>query len=121
MVTDLWLPVEVLVVPTVREEDGMAMSSRNRYLTEDQRGEARKINQALKEGKRLVDEGIRSVDRVLAEVTHILSQSRRLRVIYVAMVDRASMAPVREIEPGKSLLAVAVWLGDVRLIDNIEI
>jgi pantoate--beta-alanine ligase len=121
MVTDLWLPVEVLVVPTVREADGMAMSSRNRYLSEDQRVEARKISQALREGKRLVDEGIRSVDRVLAEVTHILSQSRKLRVIYVAMVDKATMAPVREIEPGKALLAVAVWMGDVRLIDNMDV
>jgi pantoate--beta-alanine ligase len=120
MVTDLVLPVEVLVVATVREPDGLAMSSRNRYLTEDQRGEARKIYQALREGKRLVEEGIRSVDRVLAEVTHILSQSRRLRVIYVALVDAETMAPLREVEPGKGLLAVAVWLNDIRLIDNLE-
>jgi pantoate--beta-alanine ligase len=121
MVTDLVLPVEVLVVATVREADGMAMSSRNRYLSEEQRVEARKINQALREGKRMVEEGVRSVDRVLAEVTHILSLSRRLRVIYVAMVDRETMAPVREIEPGKGLLAVAVWLNEVRLIDNVEV
>ncbi|MGA2052646.1 MAG: pantoate--beta-alanine ligase [Opitutales bacterium] len=121
MVTDLVLPVEVLVVPTVREADGMAMSSRNRYLSEEQRVEARKINQALREGKRMVEEGVRSVDRVLAEVTHILSLSRRLRVIYVALVDRETMAPVREIEPGKGLLAVAVWLNEVRLIDNVEV
>jgi pantoate--beta-alanine ligase len=121
MVADLWLPVQVVVLPTVREPDGLAMSSRNRYLSDDQRMEARKIYQALREGKRLVDEGIRSVDRVLAEVTHHLSQSRRLRVIYVALVDRETMAPVRDIEPGKGLVAVAVWLNDVRLIDNIEV
>jgi pantoate--beta-alanine ligase len=121
MVADLWLPISVIVVPTVREPDGLAMSSRNRYLTEEQRAEARKIIAALREGKRLVDEGIRSVDRVLAEVTHLLSQSRRLRVIYVALVERDTLAPAREVVPGKCLLATAVWVNDVRLIDNLEL
>jgi pantoate--beta-alanine ligase len=121
MVADLWLPISVIVVPTVREPDGLAMSSRNRYLTEEQRAEARKIIAALREGKRLVDEGIRSVDRVLAEVTHLLSQSRRLRVIYVALVERVTLAPAREVVPGKCLLATAVWVNDVRLIDNLEL
>jgi pantoate--beta-alanine ligase len=121
MVADLWLPIEVVVAPTLREADGLAMSSRNRYLFDDQRQEALRIYRALKEGKRMVDEGIRSVDRVLAEVSHSLSQSRRIRVIYVALVDRETLAPSREIIPGKCLIAVAVWVNDVRLIDNLEI
>jgi pantoate--beta-alanine ligase len=121
MVADLWLPVEVVVAPTLREPDGLAMSSRNQYLSEEQRGEAAKIYRALREGKRLVDEGIRSPDRVLAEVTHVLAQSRRIRVIYVALVDRESFIPVREVVPGKGLIAVAVWLNDIRLIDNLEV
>jgi pantoate--beta-alanine ligase len=121
MVADLWLPIEVVVAPTLREADGLAMSSRNRYLFDDQRQEAVKIYRALKEGKRMIDEGIRSVDRVLAEVTHHLSQSRRIRVIYVALVDRENLVPMREIIPGKCLIAVAVWVNDVRLIDNLEV
>jgi len=121
MVADLWLPVEIIVAPTVREEDGLAMSSRNRYLTDDQRQEAAKIYRALREGKRLIDEGIRSPDRVLAEITHVLAQSRRIRLIYVTLVDRESFLPAREVVPGKGLIAVAVWLNDVRLIDNIEV
>ncbi len=121
MVADLWLPVEIIVAPTVREPDGLAMSSRNKYLSEEQRADATRIYRALREGKRLVDEGIRSPDRVLAEVTHVLSQSRRIRVIYVAMVDRESFVTVREITPGKSLIAIAVWVNDVRLIDNMEV
>jgi pantoate--beta-alanine ligase len=121
MVADLWLPVEVVVAPTVREPDGLAMSSRNRYLTPDQRQDALRIIAALREGKRLVDEGIRSPDRILAEVTHVLSQSRRIRVIYVTLVDRETFVPVREVEPGKGLIAVAVWVSDVRLIDNLEV
>jgi len=121
MVTDLWLPVEVVVAPTVREADGLAMSSRNKYLSEDQRHEAAKIYRALREGKRLVDEGIRSPDRVLAEITHVLAQSRKIRLIYVSMVDRESFTPVREVLPGKSLIVVAVWVNDIRLIDNLEV
>jgi len=121
MAADLWLPVQIVIAPTVREEDGLAMSSRNQYLSEEQRHDAARIYRALREGKRLVDEGIRSPDRVLAEVTHVLSQSRRIRVIYVTMVDRDSFAPVREVTPGKSLIAVAVWVNDVRLIDNLEV
>ena len=121
MVADLWLPVEIVVVPTLREPDGLAMSSRNKYLSEEQRAEAAKIYGALREGKRLVDEGIRSPDRVLAEITHVIAQSRRIRLIYVAMVDRESFAPVREVVPGKCLIAVACWLNDIRLIDNLEV
>jgi len=121
MVADLWLPVEIVVVPTLREPDGLAMSSRNQYLSEEQRSEAAKIYRALREGKRLVDEGIRSPDRVLAEITHVIAQSRRIRLIYVAMVDRESFAPVREVVPGKCLIAVACWLNDIRLIDNLEV
>ena len=121
MVADLWLPVEIVVAPTVREADGLAMSSRNQYLSEEQRHDAARIYRALREGKRLVDEGIRSPDRVLAEVTHVLSQSRRIRVIYVTMVDRDTFTPVREVVPGKCLIAVAVWVNDIRLIDNLEV
>ncbi len=121
MVADLWLPVEIVVAPIVREQDGLAMSSRNQYLSEVQRHDASTIYRALREGKRLVDEGIRSPDRVLAEITHVLSQSRRIRLIYVALVDRETFAPVREIVPGKGLIAVAVWVNDVRLIDNLEV
>lgn len=121
MVADLWLPVQIVVAPTVREQDGLAMSSRNQYLSEEQRTDANRIYRALREGKRLIDEGIRSPDRVLAEITHVLSQSRRIRLIYVALVDRESFAPVREIVPGKGLIAIAVWVNDVRLIDNLEV
>jgi pantoate--beta-alanine ligase len=121
MVADLWLPVEVVVAPTVREPDGLAMSSRNRYLSDDQRQEATKIYKALREGKRMVDEGARSPDRVLAEITHVLAQSRRIRLIYVALLDRETFVPAREIIPGKCLITVAAWVNEVRLIDNLEI
>lgn len=119
MVADLNLPLEVVVGPTLRDPDGLAISSRNRYLTESQREDALTIPYALSEGKKLVDEGVRSVDRVVAEITHHLTQCRRIRVIYVQMIDRETMQPAREIVPGKHIVAVAAWVDQTRLIDNI--
>jgi len=121
MVRDLHLPVEIEVGPTVREEDGLALSSRNQYLSTEQRKDAALIFEALSTGKELSDGGVRSVDRIIAEVTHILAKSRRLRIIYAAIVDRTLMQPVREVIPGDSLIAVACWVDQIRLIDNIEL
>ena len=119
MVSDLNLPIEISVGPTLRDPDGLATSSRNRYLSELQRADALTIPFAMEEGRRLVEEGVRQVDRVVAEITHHLSQCRRLRIIYVQVVDRETMEPVREIIIGKSLVAVSVWVDQTRLVDNI--
>ncbi|MDP0497406.1 MAG: pantoate--beta-alanine ligase [Verrucomicrobiota bacterium JB024] len=121
MAKDLFMPVEIVAAPIVRESSGLALSSRNRYLEPSRLAEAAKIQQALKAGQELVRAGSTSVDRVKAEVTHLLTQSRMLRIIYIEIVDRETMHPVREITPGKCLLAVAVWLEETRLIDNIEL
>jgi pantoate--beta-alanine ligase len=119
MVADLNLPIEIAVGPTLRDPDGLATSSRNNYLTDLQRADALCIPRALNEGKQLVDQGVRQVDRVVAEITHHLSQCRRLRIIYVQIVDRDTMEPAREIVLGRSAVTVAVWVDETRLIDNI--
>lgn len=119
MVRNLYLPVEIEVSPTVREDDGLALSSRNQYLTTQQREDAALIYKALETGKELSDNGVQSVDRIIAEVTHILSSSRRLRIIYASIVHVDTMKPVRDIEKGECLIAVACWVDQVRLIDNI--
>ncbi len=121
MVADLNLPTEILVGPTTREPDGLAISSRNAYLNDNQRAEALAIHKALQIGKSLVDNGTRNVDRVVAEITHHLSLSRRVRVIYVQIVDRETMEPAREIIPGKHIACVAAWVDETRLIDNIAL
>ncbi|MEM9227344.1 MAG: pantoate--beta-alanine ligase, partial [Verrucomicrobiota bacterium] len=121
MVKDLWIPIEILVGPTAREESGLAMSSRNRYLEPHRLAEAAKLQDALQKGKALVERGSVNVDRVKAEVTHWLSQSRMIRIIYIEVVDRETMQPLREIVPGESLLAAAIWLAETRLIDNVEL
>ena len=119
MVSDLNLPIEISVGSTLRDADGLAMSSRNRYLSELERADALSIPLALEEGRRLVEGGVRQVDRVVAEITHHLSKCRRLRIIYVQVVDRETMEPAREIIIGKSLVAVSVWVDQTRLVDNI--
>jgi pantoate--beta-alanine ligase len=118
MIEDLNFSVQVLVQPTMREPDGLPYGSRNRLLTSSQREEAAVIYRALTIGKGQVDSGVRNVDRVIAEVTHTIGTRRRVRVIYVTIVDRETMEVERQIVPGRSLLAAAVWVDEMRLIDN---
>lgn len=119
MVRDLHFPVDIVVGETVREEGGLAMSSRNRYLSTGQREEALAISQALRQAQDMVARSERRSDRLIAEATHILSQKRRVRVIYVAVVDRLTMEPLREVVPGQAVMAIAAWVDEVRLIDNV--
>lgn len=119
MIVDLCFGVEVVVVPTVREPDGLAVSVRNGDLTNTQRQEAASIHASLERAKQMVAQGVRSPDRIIAEATHLLGERRRIRVIYVSMVDPLTMEPVRDVVPGRTLLAIAVWMDEVRLIDNV--
>jgi pantoate--beta-alanine ligase len=119
MILDLCFEAEVVVAPIVREADGLAISVRNRNLTAGQRQEALSIHAALQKAREMVAQGVRSPDRVIAEVTHLLGERRRVRVIYVSMVDVNTMEPMRDIVPGRTLLAIAVWIDETRLIDNI--
>ena len=119
MVEDLHMGVQIVVAPTLREPEGLAMSSRNRYLGTNQRAEALAIYQALKYAMDMVAKGERRPDRLIAEATHILSQKRRVRVIYIAVVDRKTMEPMREVEPGRSLMRIAAWVDETGLIDNV--
>jgi pantoate--beta-alanine ligase len=122
LVRDLNLNLKILTAPIVRDPDGLALSSRNAYLSPSQRTEALTLYRALKIAKAMVNEqNIRSVDRVVAEVTHYLTQARRIRVIYVELVDRNTLQAAREIKPGQQVLLLATWLEQVRLIDNILI
>ena len=119
MIEDLHFRIEVIVGPIVRETDGLAMSSRNVYLNDTQREDARLIFQALITVKKLVEEEkTRKVDRVKEEFMMVLQQGNSVRVDYAEVVNRNTM----EIEEGsiseESLLVVAVWVDSVRLIDN---
>jgi len=120
LIAELHFPVTVFVEETVRDATGLSLNARNAYFNDFQRRDAATFYKALLEGKKLADTGITNVDRILAEVTHHISQVRRLRVIYVAAVNPDTMEPVRsQIAPGKTLVAAAAWCDEVRLIDNI--
>ena len=118
MIRNMNFPIELIVGPTVREEDGLALSSRNQNLTTAQREEALKIYKALMAAQELYDKGVKSTDRLIAEVTNHLT-GLRIRVIYVKTVSLEDLRDVRDITPGQTLLAVAVWVDQVRLIDNL--
>ena len=122
MIRDLHFPIEVVIGPTMREADGLALSSRNAYLNEKQRADALLLHRALEAGRRLVDEkGVRSVDRVKAEVMNVLRTGSFIRVNYAEVVDRETMKMESEIELGRSMLVVAVWIDTIRLIDNMPL
>lgn len=118
MVNDLHFTVDIVTGPTIRDPDGLALGARNRALTTTQRQEAVALHRALQKAHAMVQSGERRSDRLVAEATHILSQHRRVRIIYASIVDRCTMEPVREVIPGKSMMAIAAWVDEVRLIDN---
>ena len=119
MAADLHFGVEVIVVPTVRETDGLAAGVHNRSFTTSQRSEALALSRALRKVKEMADLGVRNPDRLIAEATHILSQHRRVRVIYISIVDTVTLEPVREATAGNTMLAIAAWVDELRLIDNV--
>ena len=109
-----------MVGPILREPDGLAMSSRNAYLEPKQRENALLIFKSLEAARKVVEEkGSNNVDRVKAEAMNVLTSGRFLRVNYVEVVNRETMCPETEAVAGRSLLAVAVWVDQVRLIDNL--
>jgi pantoate--beta-alanine ligase len=118
---DLMLPLQIVTGPAVRDPDGLALSARNHYLTPTQREEALAVYRALRRAKEMVEGGVKSADRLVAEVTHLIAEKRRLRVIYISVVDRQTMDALREIVSGQCLLAISYWVDEVRLTDNIPL
>src|SRR5579883_1022575 len=118
MVADLNMPVEIVPVPTVREADGLALSSRNARLTAEQRAAAPVIYRALQQAGRLAAEGVHCAAEVRRSALQVLAQEPAARVEYLEVVDAASMIPVETIS-APVRVAAAVWFGGTRLIDNV--
>lgn len=121
MVRDLDLPMRIVAAPTEREADGLAMSSRNRYLAPADRARARVIPEALRRAQALVAAGERSAAAILEAARGHLAAEPALRLQYLEVVDADSLRPVGRIEPGRAVVAVAAFLGETRLIDNVEL
>ena len=117
MVRDLNMNVEVVGCPIVREADGLAKSSRNTYLSEEERKAGLVLSQAVKLGQKLVAEGEKSAAAVTGAMSELISAEPLAKIDYVSMVSWDSIEPVETIE-GSVLVAMAVYIGKTRLIDN---
>ena len=116
---DLGFETEIVVVPTVREESGLAMSSRNGLLTDEEREKAVVIIEALREAKLAFKKGERNASDLAEIVKCRIADEPLARLDYVAVVDRDSMQPIEKIGDEEPLIVAAVYVGDIRLIDNV--
>lgn len=117
MVRDLNMNVEVVGCPIIREADGLAKSSRNTYLSEEERKAGLVLSQAVKLGQKLVAEGEKSAAAVTGAMSELISAEPLAKIDYVSMVSWDSIEPVETID-GPVLVAMAVYIGKTRLIDN---
>jgi len=118
MVQDLNVPTAIVPVPTVREPDGLAISSRNKHLSVEQRQVAPVLSRALDAALRLIENGERSVATIRDRVLPLLAQCPQVRVEYFEIVDVETLVPVMSVN-GPVLIAGAMWVGSTRLIDNV--
>jgi len=118
MVADLNMPLKIVVCPTVREKDGLAMSSRNKYLNAEQRKDAPLLYAALQEAEVFIGAGERKSSFLKEQMKKLLSISSRTEIDYISIADAKTLEEIDEIK-GKILIAMAVKLGPARLIDNI--
>ncbi|HEY5382082.1 MAG TPA: pantoate--beta-alanine ligase [Acidobacteriaceae bacterium] len=118
MVRDLNFPLKLMICPTVRERDGLALSSRNRYLTDAQRAQARVLYRALLAAQTEAVGGARDAAELRGVMLHELEREPGVRIDYAEVVDPDTLLPVEDIGRGV-LLAVAAWVGKTRLIDNL--
>ncbi len=120
MASDLDLDVEVVTCPLVREADGLALSSRNAYLSPEERKAALTLSTSLRWAEKAVAAGERDTKRLVAGVRSVLEAEPLARIDYVEAVDTETLEPVAEVR-GEVLLALAVFIGSTRLIDNVRL
>ena len=114
MVRDLNFPIAVVGVPTVRDADGLALSSRNRYLSGDERAQSTVLRRAALVAQRLSRAGEISASK------EVIASAGSARIDYVSLIDAETLQPLQTVRPN-SILALAVFIGSTRLIDNLRI
>lgn len=117
MAQDLNLGVKIEVVPIVREEDGLALSSRNSYLDQEERRAALVLSKSLEEARVMIQNGERDSGQIIDRMKEMIGREPLAKIDYVEIVDMENLDPVQKIE-NKALAALAVFIGKVRLIDN---
>jgi pantoate--beta-alanine ligase len=117
MTADLGLPVEIVVCPIVREPDGLAMSSRNRYLTAEERRQALVLSGAIAQAQQLWHQGETAASQLIESARSVVAKEPAVRVDYIAAVDWQTLLPVETAQDG-TLIAIAANVGNTRLLDN---
>lgn len=117
MVTDLNFDIEIVSCPIVREADGLAKSSRNTYLSKEERQASTIINKSLKKAKALIKSGERDSKNIIDFIKNEINKEPLAKIDYVSIVDNKTIKNIKTIEDG-SLIAIAVFIGNTRLIDN---
>lgn len=120
MTEDLNIPVKIKVMPTVREKDGLALSSRNTYLNEKERQDALVLYGALNKAKDSIRQGNRATATIIRNMNAVINKKSNTKIDYVSIVNLEDLKPVGKIRD-KVLVALAVWVGKTRLIDNIVV
>jgi len=118
MAQDLNMPVQIKVMPIVREEDGLAMSSRNIYLNRNERRDAQVLYQSLIMAKSLIRQGHTGPSSIIKEIRQLINKKKNAKIQYISIVGPKDLLPVDSIRK-KVLIALSVWIGRTRLIDNI--
>lgn len=118
MVRDLAYPIQILAGPTIREPDGLALSSRNRYLTPPQRAQATVLHRALTLAQANFAQGQRDPRQLENDMRQLIQQAPDARIDYISIVDDQTLAPLTAPITRPALAALAVWIGSPRLIDN---
>lgn len=116
LVSDLNIPIEIIPCPIVREEDGLALSSRNTYLSKEERKAALCLSKAIFAGEKLAKEG-ESVEEVIGKMKEIIDSEELSKIDYISVVDLKTMEDANDFD-GDRLVAIAVYIGKARLIDN---
>jgi len=120
MIADLNIPLEIVVCPTVREPNGLAISSRNKYLSDQHRKDATLIYKSLQKCQEMINTGVTDCQKIISEMQKILQQVPSIKIEYISIVNAETLQNLDQIT-GKVLTAVAAKIGPARLIDNILI
>jgi pantoate--beta-alanine ligase len=120
MVDDLNYGIKMIIAPTVREKDGLALSSRNKYLSKEERKQATVLHQSLREAKRLIGRGERSANKITARMRRLINRQPLAELDYIAITDARTLELLSRLK-GEILISLAARFGKARLIDNIKV
>ncbi len=120
MVKDLNMDIEIKILPTIREPDGVAMSSRNTLLSPEERKDAQGLYRALQMARDMVKENMVKTDEIISKMERMISSKKHMKIDYIKIVDPVTFEELSKVT-GEALAVVAVWVGKTRLIDNMRI